>query len=138
MASPGPTRHSRLAGARRFLAPYYSASALLIASYFLTRQWWLQHADLRYAHMVPAALLQKVRSGEGGLYFPVPRTPEGNCQIMFIQKLLWLCSRASWMLGRWLKVWTAGSSDACPAAFSPRYPTPAVPALVHAAPPPCL
>lgn len=50
-----------LAGARRFLAPYYSASALLIASYLLTRQWWLQHGDLKYAHATPRELLQKER-----------------------------------------------------------------------------
>ncbi|KAL4431224.1 hypothetical protein ABPG75_006480 [Micractinium tetrahymenae] len=50
-----------LAGARRFLAPYYTASALLIASYAITREWWLQHGDLKYAHSTPAEMQQKER-----------------------------------------------------------------------------
>jgi len=55
-----------IAGWRRFLAPYYSASALLIASYALTRQWWLEHGDAKYAHMPPQALAEKVgRAGAG-------------------------------------------------------------------------
>ncbi len=58
----GLSRQS-LEGAGRFLAPYYSASLLLIASYALTRNWWRQHADLKYAHSTPEEMQQKVRIG---------------------------------------------------------------------------
>ncbi|PSC76316.1 Thioredoxin-related transmembrane 2 [Micractinium conductrix] len=46
---------------RRFLAPYYSASAVLLASYLLARQWWLEHADDRFSRMPPEGLAGKER-----------------------------------------------------------------------------
>ena len=48
-----------IAGWRRFLSAYYLSSALLIASYGLTRLWWLRHGDPKYARLEPHALAEK-------------------------------------------------------------------------------
>ncbi|EFN59218.1 hypothetical protein CHLNCDRAFT_59562 [Chlorella variabilis] len=53
----------RAAGWRRFLAPYYAYSAVLIASYWLTRSWFLSHGGhAKYTHVYhTGALFQKER-----------------------------------------------------------------------------
>lgn len=64
-AAPGSRRTLACpaAGWRRFLAPYYAYSAVLIASYWLTRSWFLSHGGhAKYTHVYhTGALFQKAR-----------------------------------------------------------------------------
>lgn len=54
LASARQRRHrlaTICAGLQRFVAPYYLSNVLLLASYFVTRAWFLHHGVPKYTHI---------------------------------------------------------------------------------------